>query len=135
MNGIFEYSDYIGIKSTKNTPYMTTFGAKLRECRKAEGLSQSELAAMLSTNHSIIGKYERDVVKPSIDTVKRIADLLGTTTAYLIGEVDNAELFRDPDMLKRLKAINELPEEDRKCVLYNLDAVLRDFKARTAYAS
>jgi len=37
-------------------------------------------------------------------------------------------MFKDPDMLKRLKEINALPDEDRKCILYNLVAVLRDVK-------
>lgn len=113
---------------------MDSFGKKLRECRKTKGLSQSELAKILHTNHSVIGKYERDDVKPSIDVVKNLASILNTTAAYLIGEADTDELFRDPDMLKRLKDINAMPDEERKCVLYNLDAVLRDYKAKQAYA-
>lgn len=114
---------------------METFGTRLRECRKAKKLSQSELARILSTNHSVIGKYERDDVKPSIDAVKRLAAELDTTVAYLIGEADTDELFRDPDMLRRLKDINALPKKDKEHVLYNLDAVLRDIKTRLAYAS
>jgi len=112
---------------------MNSFGSRLRDCRKAKGLSQSELARILNTNHSVIGKYERDDVKPSIDVVKKLAAMLDTTAAYLMGEADTDELFKDPDMLKRLKDINAMPEDDRKCVLYNLDAVLRDYKARQAY--
>ena len=112
---------------------MNTFGSRLRECRKARGLSQNELAQMLSTNHSVIGKYERDDVKPSIDVVKKLCSILGTTAAFLLGESDTDELFRDPEMLRRLKELSSLPEEDRKCILYNLDAVLRDVKTRQAY--
>jgi ribosome-binding protein aMBF1 (putative translation factor) len=52
---------------------MDSFGKKLRECREAKGLSQSELARQLDTHHSIIGKYERDELKPSIEVVKKIA--------------------------------------------------------------
>ena len=113
---------------------MDSFGNRLRECRKNKDLSQSELARILSTNHSVIGKYERDDVKPSIDVVKKLASILGTTAAYLLGETDSDELFKDPAMLQRLKEINAMPEEDRKCVLYNLDAVLRDYRARQTYS-
>ena len=113
---------------------MDSFGNRLRDCRKNKGLSQSELARILNTNHSVIGKYERDDVKPSIDVVKKLAEVLNTTVAFLLGEAESDQLFKDPEMLKRLKEINAMPEEDRKCVLYNLDAVLRDFKARKAYA-
>jgi ribosome-binding protein aMBF1 (putative translation factor) len=50
---------------------LDSFGKILKECREAKGLSQSELARQLDTHHSIIGKYERDEVKPSIDVVKK----------------------------------------------------------------
>lgn len=113
---------------------MDSFGSRLRECRKQKNLSQNELAGILKTNHSVIGKYERDDVKPSIDAVKRIAEVLDTTIAYLLGEAESDELFKDPAMLKRLKEINALPEKDRECILYNLDAVLRDVKTRQAYS-
>ena len=113
---------------------MNTFGSRLRDCRKEKNLSQSELARILSTNHSVIGKYERDEVNPSIDAVKRLADELETTVAYLIGEAGSNELFRDQNMLRRLKEIHSLPSKDKECILYNLDAVLRDAKARLAYS-
>ncbi len=35
---------------------MDTFGKRLRECRKQKNLSQNELASILSTNHSVIGR-------------------------------------------------------------------------------
>jgi transcriptional regulator with XRE-family HTH domain len=114
---------------------MDTFGTRLRDCRKAKGLSQNELAKSLETNHSVIGKYERDEVKPSIDAVKKLAAMLGTTSAYLLGEAQSDELFKDPDMLRRLQEINSLPQKDKDCILYNLDAVLRDVKTRKAYAT
>ncbi len=114
---------------------MDTFGKRLRERRKEKGLSQNEMAKTLETNHSVIGKYERDEVKPSIDAVKKIAALLNTTVAYLLGEDGNQDLFKDPDMLRRLKEINALPEEDKKYILFNLDAVLRDARTRQAYGA
>lgn len=113
---------------------MDTFGRRLRDRRKEIGLSQNELAKMLETNHSVIGKYERDEVKPSIDVVRKLSKFLDTTIAFLLGEDENQDLFKDPDMLRRLKEINSLPEEDKRHVLYNLDAVLRDAKTRQAYA-
>jgi len=114
---------------------MDSFGNRLREIRKEKNLSQNELAKLLETNHSVIGKYERDEVKPSIDVVKKIASFLDTTVAYLLGEDQNQDLFKDPDMLRRLKEINNMPDEDKRHVLYNIDAVLRDFRTRQAYAT
>ncbi len=112
---------------------MSSFGKKLAESRKAKKLSQSELARLLNTNHSIIGKYERDEVKPSVDVVKKLADTLDTTVAFLLGETEDMELLKDPDMLKRLNDINNLPEKDKEGVLFALDGLLRDAKTRLAY--
>ncbi|HEX8576337.1 MAG TPA: helix-turn-helix transcriptional regulator [Flavobacterium sp.] len=112
---------------------MSSFGKKLRECREAKGFSQSELAKILATNHSIIGKYERDEVKPSIDVVKKLADQLETTVGFLLGETTQTNILKNPAMLTRLNDIEALPEDDKKCILYTLDGLLRDAKTRLAY--
>jgi len=113
---------------------MITFGKKLREARDAKGISQSELARQLNTNHSIIGKYERDEVKPTVDVVRRLADSLDTTVGFLLGESEDMNLLKDPSMLKRLNEINELPSKEKEALLLNVDAFLRDFRTRKAYA-
>jgi transcriptional regulator with XRE-family HTH domain len=112
---------------------MVSFGKKLRECREAKKLSQAELARQINAHHSIIGRYERDEVKPTIDVVKRLADILNVTAGFLLGDTENDGLFKDPDMLNRVKDIIALKEEDKKCLLMNVDAFLRDAKARKAY--
>ena len=113
---------------------MTTFGKRLRQCREDKGFSQNELAKLLSTYHSVIGRYERDEMTPSIDVAKKIAELLETTVGYLLGEVEATDTFKDPLMLKRLQEINTLADEDKHCILYTIDGLLRDAKARQAYA-
>lgn len=115
------------------TKSIHSFGKKLRECREAKNLSQSELAKLLHTNHSIIGKYERDEVKPTIDVVKRLADELDTTVGFLLGETKQMNLLKNPAMLKRLNEIDTLSEEDKHCILYTLDNLLASAKTRAAY--
>lgn len=85
---------------------------------------------LLNTNHSIIGKYERDEVKPTIDVVKRLADELETTVGFLLGETKQVNILKDPAMLKRLNDIDALPDIDKQHILYALDGLLRDAKAR-----
>ncbi len=53
-------------------------------------MSQAELAKALSTSTSVIGRYERDEMVPSIDAAKKIAVTLNTTVGYLLGEVEQA---------------------------------------------
>ena len=109
---------------------MATFGKKLRECREAKEFSQSKLAQELGLHHSIIGRYERDEAKPTIDVVKGMAKALNTTVGYLLGETNDALLIKDPAMLERFQEISNLPEEDKKCVYSLLDAYLAKNKIK-----
>jgi transcriptional regulator with XRE-family HTH domain len=110
---------------------MATFGKKLRECREAKGISQSEVAKLLSTNHSIIGKYERDEVKPTVDVVKKLADTLDTTVGYLLGETQDLNILKDQDMLKRLNDIASFSADDKEHILFALDAMITKIKLKT----
>lgn len=114
-----------------NIIYMDSFGKKLKECREARKLSQNELAKLIEAHHSIIGKYERDEVKPSIDVVKRIANILNTTAGYLLGESQDQNLLKDPSMLQRLNDISTFHEEDKKCILFALDSMIQRVKLRS----
>ncbi|MBS1951253.1 MAG: helix-turn-helix transcriptional regulator [Bacteroidetes bacterium] len=110
---------------------MDTFGKKLRERRETKEISQAELARQLGAHHSIIGRYERDEVKPTIDVVKKMAKILDTTVGYLLGESSSNEVLKDPVMLKRLNDINSFPEEERKYILYALDALIKNAKLKS----
>ena len=122
---------YQANKGLFDTIYYTmaiSFGKKLRECRDAKGLSQNEFAKLIEAHHSIIGKYERDEVKPTIDVVKKIADALDTTVGYLLGEAKNTSVLKDQAMLKRINDINNLPETDREHILYAIDGLIKSAK-------
>jgi len=114
---------------------MSDFSKKMRECREAKGWSQSALAKQMGVHHSLIGKYERGEVKPNIDIVQKMAQVLDTTVGYLLGETEDKNVLKDPAMLKRLNDINSLPPKDKEALLLNIDAFLRDAKTRQAYAS
>lgn len=107
---------------------MDSFGKKLRECREERKISQSALARLLSTNHSIIGKYERNEVKPTIDVVKKLAEQLETTVGYLLGETKDSNLLKDPVMMRRFTEVSQLPDEDKSCVYSMMDAYLAKHK-------
>jgi transcriptional regulator with XRE-family HTH domain len=112
---------------------MDTFGKKLRECREAKGLSQKDLAKLLKTSYSVIGKYERDEMLPSIEAAKKIAKLVDTTVGYLLGESNDMNVLKDKAMLKRLNDITNLPDKDKECVLYTIDHLLASVKTQAVY--
>ena len=112
---------------------MDSFGKRLRECRDAKKLSQQALAKELSTSYTVIGKYERDEMNPSIEVAKNLAKVLDTTVGYLLGETEEVNLLKDPDMLKHLNDIAALPDSDKSHILYTIDNLLASVKTRLAY--
>ncbi|WP_369049320.1 helix-turn-helix domain-containing protein [Tenacibaculum sp. UWU-22] len=107
-----------------------TFGKKVANARKKKGFSQAELARRINSHHSIVGKYERDEVKPTIDVVKKLADVLETTVGYLLGETEDRELLKAPSMMKRLNDIAKFSEQDKEHILYALDAMINNVKLK-----
>ena len=109
---------------------MASFGKRVAELRKAKKLSQTALAKQLNTSVSVISRYERDEMTPSIDTAKKLAELLETTVGYLLGESQQSDLFKDPGMLKRFEDINNIPPDDREHILFAIDAMIKSVKLK-----
>lgn len=51
---------------------------QVRKAREAKGLSQSQLAERMGTQQSVIARLEGGGITPTLPTLKRIADALGT---------------------------------------------------------
>ena len=106
------------------------FGNLVSELRKQKENFQTNLFSQLGILKNVLGKYERDEVKPTIDVVKKLADVLETTVGFLLGETEDRELLKDPSMMKRLNDIAKFPEQDKTCILYALDAMINNVKLK-----
>ena len=106
-----------------------TFGERLLSLRKKLKWSQDELARKIGTSAPIIGRYERNEIKPSIDVAKKLADELGVTIDYLIGGSD--KIF-DKEILKKIEDIESLSEDDKKQVYDLIDMALGYHKTKQA---
>lgn len=85
---------------------------------------------MLNTSTSVIRRYERDEMTPPIDVTKKIAKLLDTTVGYLLGEMEQENVFKNSVMLKRFNEIESMNGEDRNHILYTLDALIENVKLK-----
>ena len=116
----------------KDTPH---FGAKILQLRKEKGWSQPELGKAIGTSGAIVGRYERGEITPSIDVARKLADAFEVTVDFLVSERQLPEILRDREMLERWKALADVPDADRKRILYMVDGLIRDAKARQAYGA
>ena len=65
---------------------------RLKEIRKAKGISQLRLATDLSTNQNTISRYETGEREPGIAELIRIADYFNISVDYLLERTDNPRI-------------------------------------------
>jgi transcriptional regulator with XRE-family HTH domain len=80
----------------------------------------------LSTSISVISRYERGEMTPSIEMAKNIADALEVTIDYLIGGSDTMVI--DKELLQRMEDIQKLNETDKGHLFALMDAFLQNTK-------
>lgn len=105
---------------------------KIQRHRKQKKWSQSELAKVLGISRDAVSKYERGDMTPSVEVVRRLAEVFEVSLDYLLGEQEGAVL--DKKALSRLEAIAQLADQEREALYAVIDAYLRDSHARKAYA-
>lgn len=108
------------------------FGERLLSTRKKRKMSQDELAKAIGVHAPVIGRYERGEVKPSIETATKIAEALGVSLDYLTG-LSGLEL--DKSVVDIIMDIQKLESKDRELIIKTINALIRDAKARDAYAT
>jgi transcriptional regulator with XRE-family HTH domain len=106
-----------------------SFGKRLTQARKKKGISQEELVGQLNTKGPVIGRYERDEMKPSIKAATNMAKILEVSLDWLVGNTD-AEL--DTATLNRIQDIDKLNEKDKELVFEFLDSFISNRKIKKA---
>ena len=107
-----------------------TLGEHILILRKKHNLSQAALGKLVDTSGDIIGRYERDIMTPSIEVIMKIADALNVSIDFLVGKTT---LELDANVLKRVEEVSKLNNEEREKIFMVIDALIRDFKAKKAY--
>jgi len=112
-----------------------TLGSKIKLVRQQKKMSQTELSELSGVMQKNISRYEQDTSVPSATALKKIAFALQVTTDYLLGENDEDVQIQDKDLFQTFQAIQNMTGETKEVVTTFLDLVIRDYKAKQAYAS
>jgi transcriptional regulator with XRE-family HTH domain len=97
------------------------FGDRLSEIRKRKKMSQDNLGKKIGVHDPVIGRYERSVVKPTIEVAVKIAETLNVSLGYLVGSTD---LILEKGIVNRIQSIQKLSEEDKGHLFALMDAFL-----------
>lgn len=93
-------------------------GLKMKEIRQSKGLTQENLAEMVSCNTSHISNIENNHTKVSLNVLLAIANALNTSIDYLLSnQYGNSSLALDNEILKTIKDIdNDMKEKILKII-------------------
>lgn len=67
------------------------FSERLQQCRKAVGISQTELADYVGVLQKDISRWEKGIHKPNIDYLAKICTKLNVSADVLLGLKENSE--------------------------------------------
>lgn len=105
----------------------TTFADRLKDLRKKKSLSQAELSEAIGVHFTQLSRYERGETKPNAQAMSKLAQVLETTTDFLMnGTSDETAVSAglDKEIIARFKQVQELDKEDKKTVLSLFDAFI-----------
>lgn len=96
------------------------FSQRLKELRKAKGVTQSEVAELLKVPIRTYGSWERAEREPDLQTLCQIADAFHVSVDYLLG--------REPITVEKKQSLPEQPAEGRERIEF---AVSKDMAGDT----
>ena len=106
-----------------------SLGYKLKKLREDMGLTQAELANQAGVSPGLIGQIEQGKVQPSLKTIEKLAEVLGTTPCYFILEQTSPEqmlnlmspelreLLLTPNVQSLISSICTLNEKELQFIL------------------
>ena len=74
------------MQNNNETNIFVTLGSKIKNARKAAGLTQEQLAEKLAVSRQAITKWESDKGIPDISNIKMLAKILNVSIDYLLDD-------------------------------------------------
>ena len=107
----------------------TAIGARIRELRKHQGMSQAELAAELGIKQSAVSDYETGQVRIHAGLLAALAHALHASADELLGRTPartarGRQPAPDRRFLRRIERLHRLSRRDQQMLLGTIDAFL-----------
>lgn len=112
-----------------------TLGEKIRALRTQAGMKQEDLAQKIGVGMRIVSFYETNKSIPSTEVVRRLAEVFGVTTDFLIYENDSQSgVIRDRELMKYMLTIDQMTHEDQLFVKRLLRSVIVETRVKEVAA-
>ncbi len=90
---------------------MQYFGERLRQLRRARGMTQQELAQKLNMTKASVSAYETSGKYPSVEVLRKLAELFRVSADYLLGLADDNRMDFTPLTDEQFGLIHALIQE------------------------
>jgi transcriptional regulator with XRE-family HTH domain len=113
--------------SQEERAFFVAFGERMAALRKAQGVTQVQLAETLGVSQQAITAYESGQRRVPISLLPSLANALGTTIEGVIGvdaKRSPAKRGPQPKIAQQLEQIRALPVTKQRMVAQMIDAVL-----------
>jgi transcriptional regulator with XRE-family HTH domain len=109
---------------------MSMFAERLQSTRKERKITQTRLADMLGVNPRVYNRWERGTAVPQLDTIVKIADILGVSLDVLVGREKSTHqpVIHNLKLHAMLNEIDALPDEDQKALVILMDSLIKRSK-------
>ena len=105
--------------------FFKDLGARIAELRKAQNITQVQLAETLGVSQQTVTAYEVGRRRMPVSSLPHIARFLGTTVEELIGEkAQPGKRGPAPQLQQKIERLTSLPKAQQRLVLQMLDGVL-----------
>lgn len=106
--------------------FFAQLGTRIAEVRKAQGITQVQLAEVLSVSQQTINAYEVGRRRMPVSSLPIIARHLGVSIEELLGDTSAAARKRGPapKLQQQIERIQQLPRTRQRFVMEMIDTVL-----------
>lgn len=100
---------------------------KIVQLRKERNLTQKELASMVGVHFSHMSRYERGISLPSIEVVRKLAQMFHVSADFLLFDDSQAMVranIADQELLQQFERLSRMSEREKTAVKTVLEAVI-----------
>lgn len=118
--------DRIGIMASSEKMFFVALGKRVAELRRAQGLTQQQLAEQMSIAQQTLAHYEGAKLRVPASMLPQLAQIFGVPVDALLGQTIKKKSKRGltTQLQRSIERISELPKPKQRFVMEMLESVL-----------
>lgn len=119
-------SQWHAVRTEDEKDYFKLLGGRVAQLRKAQGLTQVQLAEALDISQQVVASYEIGRRRIPVSMLPNLARVLAVGVDELLGETPKTRAKRGPApvLARHMERISELPKPRQKLVMQVLESML-----------